>query len=454
MSNIIVELSNKTSSTQQSNGDFETVFSTPIIINQGDVIQIKNAFIDTIQQTYDQIYLPNDIPIKIKVCYYEFDVTILTQATGAETTKIYSAGHVPGSGTTSSNWQMYLAFQGPLGNRMLLTGDLNGFIPKGLYTPQSLAIEITKRLTLLSSPASGNANAMQGIPFTTVISSDPNAGDYTTFVKLVTNTDPTQCNLVYADYYNYQESNPATGVFTYYTGARQVAVTYDDQGDNKFQFQYLHTPCYDDNGNMTIQFASGATPLTRETGCMLLDLQPRGFWTSLGFNVPSMIPVFNDYTNVNPRILYFDNSKMTTEALFTIDDMYGNIFGAFRSGMFARQVILHPKIATYSRGMSADQFYSFARLSPFLLVEFITNYNGMYLTGSDKSRFISAVVSRNYTQNNYITGYSDSSIIYEHKGESFMLSNIRTRILDPDTKDVENDIGANNYIILQVIKNS
>ena len=169
MSNIIVELSNSTSSTQQSNGDFETIFSTPIIINQGDVIQIKNAFIDTIQQTYDQIYLPDDVEIRLQVCYYEFDVTLYNPFAREETTKIYSAGHVRGSASANSNWKMYLAFQGPLGNRMLVRSDIFGVIPKGLYTPQSLAIEITKQLTVLLSPASGNANPMAYNNFTTEI---------------------------------------------------------------------------------------------------------------------------------------------------------------------------------------------------------------------------------------------------------------------------------------------
>ena len=102
--------------------------------------------------------------------------------------------------------------------------------------------------------------------------------------------------------------------------------------------------------------------------------------------------------------------------------------------------------------MSAEQFYSFKMLSPFLLIEFLTNFNGTYLTGNDKSRFINAIVSRNYTQNNYITGYDDCSVNYQHKGESFILSSIRTRILNPDTKQVENDINSNNYIILNIIK--
>ena len=47
MSNIItLELSNDNSDTSLSNGEF-TVSFPPITINNGDVIQLRNAFIDT-----------------------------------------------------------------------------------------------------------------------------------------------------------------------------------------------------------------------------------------------------------------------------------------------------------------------------------------------------------------------------------------------------------------------
>ena len=456
MSNIIVELSNNTASTQVTNGDFETIFPIPIIINQGDVIQIKNAFIDTIQQTYDQIYIPNDINISLTVCYYEIDVTMHNPVSGTETTKIYSPLHTRGSGQTLSNWEFYLAFTGTVGHRRLLRNIIYGVIASGLYTPTSLAIEITKQLTMANSPQSGGGT-LPDQDFSIQISTYPQAFDFMTFVKMVPDNDPTLCQMAYGDYYSYVEPDGVNLEYSYFTGAKLVEVTYNNQGNNKFEFTYLHTPSYDDNGNMQISFAGGNfnQGITRESGCMFLDMQPREFWTSLGFNIPAMIPTFDDYTNENPQILYFDNNKMTTEALFTLDDLYGAKFGGVaNAGMYARHIVAAAKISNYTRGMSADQFYSFKRLSPFVLIEFITNYNGMYLTGSDKSRFISAVVSRNYTQNNYITGYSDSSIVYEHKGESFALSNIRTRILNPDTKDVEFDIGGNNYIILNIIKNT
>ena len=72
MSNITLELSNDNADTKLSNGEF-TVSFPPITINNGDVIQLRNAFIDTKQQTNDQIFLANDLTIDFEFCYYEID---------------------------------------------------------------------------------------------------------------------------------------------------------------------------------------------------------------------------------------------------------------------------------------------------------------------------------------------------------------------------------------------
>ena len=323
--NIIVELSNKTASNILSNGEFETILPEPIVINQGDVIQVKNVFIDTIQQSYDQIYIPDDIDFRLQVCYYEIDNTMHGPTMPDETAKEYSSGHYQPT-PLLSNFEMYLCFTGDPANRLLVRNDILGKITKGLYTPQSLAIELTRQLAQLNYPQSGSANALDGKGFTIIIGADPaNPGNFMSFSRLVVNIDPTQCNLDYNDYYVYAEKRSMPPEqWEYYTGAREVAVVYNDQGDNKFQFQYLHTPFYDDDGNMAIHFGnSELLPVTRDTGCMLLDMQPREFWTSLGFNCESMIPTFTDYTQINPQILYFDNSKMTTEGLLTIDDTFG-----------------------------------------------------------------------------------------------------------------------------------
>jgi len=99
--NIIVELSNKNAQNIINNGDFETAFQ-PILINDGDVIQIKNCFIDSIQQSYDQINIPEDIQATFTVCFYETDT-----ASPVEYNKVYSPNHYLGN---NPNFKLYLQF--------------------------------------------------------------------------------------------------------------------------------------------------------------------------------------------------------------------------------------------------------------------------------------------------------------------------------------------------------
>jgi hypothetical protein len=87
------------------------------------------------------------------------------------------------------------------------------------------------------------------------------------------------------------------------------------------------------------------------------------------------------------------------------------------------------------------------------MVELITTITNNYVSGNDSKKFINAIVSRNYTTNNYITGYSDSGMVYRHQGESVCLSSITVRLLNPTTRNILDDVGPQNYILLDIIKN-
>ena len=59
-----------------SNAVFESVFQ-PILINQGDAINLKNALIDTyIQNSAEEIFIPKDLTISMSFCINEADFYI------------------------------------------------------------------------------------------------------------------------------------------------------------------------------------------------------------------------------------------------------------------------------------------------------------------------------------------------------------------------------------------
>ena len=54
--------------------------------------------------------------------------------------------------------------------------------------------------------------------------------------------------------------------------------------------------------------------------------------------------------------------------------------------------------------------------------------------------------------NDFITGFADSGIAYTHVGATQILSSLRLRVLDPQTKELAGGMGDNSTVILEVQK--
>ena len=63
-----------------------------------------------------------------------------------------------------------------------------------------------------------------------------------------------------------------------------------------------------------------------------------------------------------------------------------------------------------------------------------------------------AAVSKQYNSNDFITGFADSGIAYTHVGATQILSSLRLRILEPQTKELAGGLGDNSTVILEVVK--
>ena len=507
MSNIItLELSNDNADTKLSNGEY-TVSFPPITINNGDIIQLRNAFIDTKQQTNDQIFLANDLTIDFEFCYYEIMNGKYRNIPGQP------IGHGPN--VNLINGDMYFAYlpqPSPPYNSGILKKTRTITVPKGLYTPESLATSLTRLLT------DTDIQSLPNIPYPCVgpiSSSDPGSSpayDITNEFMLrvfslgstangggIDNT--TYSNLKFCHYdaiNNRLETNTYYAYYLYanifdeltkedhrmgppiqiFTGARQVSLEFNRENSGLYEFTYLHSSHLDTNMNETIVIYYDDTEhkvnkLTRESGIIFTDIQPKeahDFMSYLGFNLDKMLLKFGprDPTTGFQPLLNFNNNNMTTENLMTIDDMFFFTTRFLPSGKdddYDDDVLPVPgwkssqgysflKQSNTTRSLSAENSYRFPNLSPYIIVELITNFNTNYVSGGDTKNFINAIVSRNYTQNSYITGYSDSGISYRHNGESIILSSITTRLLNPSTKEILNDIGEKNFILLDIIKNS
>ena len=65
---------------------------------------------------------------------------------------------------------------------------------------------------------------------------------------------------------------------------------------------------------------------------------------------------------------------------------------------------------------------------------------------------ILGIIPKQYTNNNTITAYENSSLNWVNEGEDFLLSSLKIEILDPETKKVATDVGSSNAVYLEVFK--
>ena len=59
-----------------------------------------------------------------------------------------------------------------------------------------------------------------------------------------------------------------------------------------------------------------------------------------------------------------------------------------------------------------------------------------------------SIVSRYYTSSDYLSSFSDASVVYQHKGEPTVLSGINIRIRDSEGNVPA--LGENNTVFIEV----
>ena len=98
MSNIInLECRQLDSDSVVTNGDWSTILSKPVILNEGDTLAINKVFIDTVADTNNQIVIPNDILASIQFYLYVTSIQQQNIALGSDGKDYYSHPDAPGS---------------------------------------------------------------------------------------------------------------------------------------------------------------------------------------------------------------------------------------------------------------------------------------------------------------------------------------------------------------------
>ena len=332
-------------------------------------------------------------------------------------------------------------------------------IPAGRYDPSALAVLMTEELQRSNGVEPVDAGQAQIFdpqnPFLARVD-DTRLGQLE-FRKGVTGSDLDQ-DIDFDNNNTYIYKDGASPP-RYFFGASKMAIEFGKNGE-VFQWSYGHTPLYgeDDQGNVVEQSVgfylwqdggfNRINMVTTSTGIVIHDLQPQAFWETLGLYDKMIVPLRVD-TN---GIYYYDSAEMkkkipTGFAGITTFDHNNNRVPFDFSTSSKRFVDITDQVEPII-GDALD-------LNPtggyyFVEIDNINHFTCEFLDNNGDHPNIKAIVSKQYTSNDMITGFSDAGIPYVHKGTPFLITESHVRILDPKTKQAVADLGDNNTIFLQI----
>jgi hypothetical protein len=350
MQSTVIELSRYTSTNQDSNSEWTNQISKPITIEEGDIIQIKQCFIDT--QTIDQqsILIDQDVNWTLQFVYTLTNHGLSQFVTTGDIPNVEIAPAIPDGlpyifMTYYKGDSPYIPFpiQYPEINPALpLVDSVVINIPKGIYDRGYLAEYITRQLQGIKNPqnlqersnyftngqlfpnydTSAGPIAPNFLGTFTAEAVPTNTDNIITslckptiagidlespipFLTFYINGDGTQCEgrylpLCTGQQYNYTDifsraSTTKIGTDGSYElfdggfiGTTQCAFTYNDQNSGKFAFQYMHSPLIDANNNESV-----GTYITNKSTGLYLDNKVAYL------NTFSNILIINTFTNLS-----------------------------------------------------------------------------------------------------------------------------------------------------------
>jgi len=310
-----------------NNAEWEVTLSQPVIINTGDRINIRQAYLDTRQTNSNAIILENDTELELEYYFYQmippdmfsdvanfgFDYkifagdyqTFMIDGLLDGIKVIFASPYTSGAPTNLIGTNQVLPFEIPL---LLRENFLDGgkpitktwkyTLPAGTYQYDDLALIISRKMAELPNPLN-NVNIMNsqtgnaficgevGRNYLDTDATNPSFANYTTsyngkqgvfteFLSNVqvplgfTNTTTTTADVSFANPFTMVAgatygalSNNKTLFANQVVGVTQPSLVYNDQG-SKFEFQYLHTPLQSQADVLEPQ--QGVTPIPSTGG--------------------------------------------------------------------------------------------------------------------------------------------------------------------------------------------
>lgn len=338
-----------------------------------------------------------------------------------------------------------------VGQRNLQINTVGAVIPAGRYDRNTMALEITKKLTEVGIDPEILTTDQFLIPNTDLVLRTDNP-KYAAACWM--EVRETKTNTITFDNSNSYVYWTGTELPKIQCGARKFAVEYGRNGET-FQLSSAHQSVYNTAGTENVGFFTTGTAgvdlryhqVAAATGIVIHGMQPVEFWQdTMGLYDKLVVPLQTDTNGVHYYLKDDLIGKLPSESASI------TIFSSSNDRTIADPPTIPMYIDTTSVPTNAVVGES----------PIVNNDGGYYLVEIDglgsQSNFIdneqvraniSAVVSTQYDSNDIVTGFADSSIPYVHKGNPVAIGSLRVRILDP-AKQVSPTLGPNNAVFLQL----
>lgn len=429
-------------------------------VKPNDIISFQQGYLKVAELDSSQIYIEEDIDVKISFGYY---ICNCFKNTFAKTT-------TPDVINNEPDYLYYVLYQCGDGPAFAKTQPIISYvsipIKRGYYYPNDLAQKITNYFSSIQPEVNLYSEDPQGEP--EFYSGSDLVIDFTwpDQPRNIQYLDPENRCFSRSDFISGNTGEDFVIVEAGWPdamvqiGASQFELSFDPT-TNKFQFNYLHTQFQKTGGQPVValnyigQFAGFSENIS---GIFLNDLSPPSFWKSLGFVVDNCCMKVGNFSDAQLKASTCFNqvgisylpSFLASQAPFSTSEQAGTEGNQTGNGN-----VLNPFYPNYPNGFTAyiasqntipliaTNTYTPSLNSSFFKIDVEFGLATNRVQSGTKLYNLNCIASKQWLSAQIINIFSDSSIPYIHNSEfSDYISQFRVRILNQDNELVQLSQGS------------
>lgn len=261
----------------------------------------------------------------------------------------------------------------------------------------------------------------------------------------------------------------------YLSGTSQFSLQYDP-GTDKMIINIMNCPYYEGSQIAVQSKEQGVGTgnffiVNKNSGIVLNSLEPSTVWfEKMGFDANILVHPKSNTSDIggllNQTLPRFTGNDFPypQQSIEEGVNMTGSFKGldicinktAAGGDAHGQQVIELDQIKATT--LTQNQIYAFSSMSKtkytygYYMLEIDFGIPQQLKGNSFNNSKIQSIIGRYYSNNSYTSAYNEGSIPYVHRGQSVRLNKFKIRILKDDGT-IADDIGINNTIFLELIKN-